>query len=1759
MEELTFEQLQARQSGKLAPRATASPDVEELTFEQLQTKAAAAASDPSYANTDLKYAAERYLPKAASDAVEGWYNRSASRSAGGWLMEKLVSLTPEGKKAVDELDRPKAEKNDESFMETVASTLGYMVKNPGHALSEMGKDMAANPELLGLGSFGAVRGASRLADMAKLGRAGRIGATIGGSALEGAALMGLSDTALQLKNDEMDWKRTGVAAATGALMAPVMHGAVTGLKKLHDLWKNGKPVEAPPTPEEPLPQHPGDIDFDRPLTAAEADARTKKGTVKRNGQPYKSMREVPPGELASVIKGLDSEAESLSKQIKEAEAKATAERAKAAKALSERIRAAEPGENGMPTPETQALQEQLRVLTEPDKNGTPPPEIQALHDKLRSINEYRDGILNNDPASPLAREVVYGQEFGKFPEGETFDKADVTPTESLDVSQFVAERAARPLEDRVRADRQQQVANRFRTKEGDAEQAWQEHKAAQAKEAELEALRTEYADLEENLTRRPLPGQKRASYPKLVAALAATGVTLSAFSNMTSEERQQAFAGAAFAVGAIKAKGGNWHPKAVERLAIPLAEPLYSAFSRDGVPGEALSSEIHATRMVKNWLQKYAGTEGDPLKDVRIPLGEKSVRWEEVTDKAIASVPIWTEKFGAEDQWGLTKSIQAAALKSYLSHVGDYLKQNVKPEDLGKYDLVRAVRETAARDEKVRQEALKDWTQPNPGRIASSSALPEVKSYAPTREGARDFSFNKPGSVQMKNTVKLPAEEVTYSWREIKLPEELTPEQAATVRVATQAEVGTIGVAKGQYIALDSKGKPIRNNFTEEDAVGSTPQQAYLAGQLAQEGNALGHCVGGYADEVAAGQSRILSLRDHLGRSYATVEIQPTAPRSPVSTFYDQASPDFRARHPISDLARYQSDLNPEWVGFKYDISQTPEYKAWLKEHPENIAQIKGAGNGAPPEYVRPYIHDLVKSGNWADVKDLDLVGLTKTPDGKYVGPDGIEPALGVPPRNPQAGRIDPDLAIRLGLATTGAALGGYLAGDEKLAGMALGAIGGLAATRLPGLGRSLGKAISPEQAFGSAMRISAALGAGYYLGGKVDHPIEGAVIASGLLIGRRFLKPAIAREGDALVNARNGNLAVWEWIRHNTKRDITEAVPDEARRTAIYEALQVGARGRLAPNEQKVFDVVTDLNAVTGRDAVDAGVLQSLRQNYVTSVVEREVVGTPNTKAELVRKIMGMAFHEDTGPSTRFARARKYDTLQELEAALRGTGLKVKTTDVAEVLDIYLKSMRKAVEDRVLINAVKQAQASDGTPYIAKRDKYGRFPEGYKQIDHPQLGDKAVHPELYDSLKIVFESSQPDVVTAGLLGASMAIKRSQVFGSLFHAKSLGEVYVLAMGSDMLPRPGDLTRPKRIIDEALNKFRTQGLGGEIEGLIKAGIKFGIPDDVSTTIIADLGALADSATGVKLGSKVAEKIDYVNKHLDKATWDYMHTGVKASVALKEVENLIRNNAELHALDPKKYRLKSKEEIYQEVAGTVNDFAGGLDWFRIATQAKTELGRSIAMHFASPQGRRLAQIIAFAPDWLMSSMRAGFKSFGESDAGFRGLIKPNNAVDLYRRYALRSAAIWLTLMNLTQYALTRNLMWDNKDPTRLQFPDGTSLQAAKHSMEVPHAVMDPAGFALNKLGYFPSLAADTAQYYAGGGHMKQSQDSPAVYAAKKAAPFTASPLLDHNLSAGERVGRSVSGALGMPLYGYNQEQRLAARRSRLEKLQSRKQNQ
>lgn len=103
-----------------------------------------------------------------------------------------------------------------------------------------------------------------------------------------------------------------------------------------------------------------------------------------------------------------------------------------------------------------------------------------------------------------------------------------------------------------------------------------------------------------------------------------------------------------------------------------------------------------------------------------------------------------------------------------------------------------------------------------------------------------------------------------------------------------------------------------------------------LAEWLKSEGDTMGHCVGGYCDDVAQGRSRILSLRDPEGKSISTIELSP------------------------------HIDYN------------NPENQRWM------INQIKGPGNRKPDERAMKYLQDFIKSDDWADVRDLENTGLRR-------------------------------------------------------------------------------------------------------------------------------------------------------------------------------------------------------------------------------------------------------------------------------------------------------------------------------------------------------------------------------------------------------------------------------------------------------------------------------------------------------------------------------------------------------------------------------------------------------------------------------------------------------------------------------------------------------------------------------------------------------------------------------------------------------------
>ncbi len=517
---------------------------------------------------------------------------------------------------------------------------------------------------------------------------------------------------------------------------------------------------------------------------------------------------------------------------------------------------------------------------------------------------------------------------------------------------------------------------------------------------------------------------------------------------------------AAGAAGVMKPKGGMWHPNAVPRLAGPLAERL-TLHPELGVPdifvrergAPVHPGETWATNVVTKWLNKEAGTATDRAKNIVLPDGQTL---ESVTDQAFGSraagdymsakaiksgaalgergVPSRDVRFGTQSaipglnklaaegkvlpeepiydvgsenfikqygHQGTNVAGNVRALTSYLGHVGDYIRSlNLSPEKLQQYDLPRAMQETSANDARVAAAALKDFAKPNPVRIADTLELPEYKTYPPVEQGKRMFSFNRDGSIRKMEGIELPAGEMQYSWREIKVPETLTPEQAKRILdQATPENISEIG--DNRYVALDAKGEVIKDNFSDTPAVGGTPEEAHLAGQLALEGNALGHCVGGYAESVLSGESRIISLRDQHGRSYATVELAKT--QAPVS-----------------------------WESVK------PGYTP-----PEMIAQIKGPGNGAAAEYVKPYIQDFINSREWAGVADAQMQGFHEW-KGRYWTPKEIDALSAAEQdafasRNVERGGAKPE---QLAMIAAGAGLAAYAMSEGEKDPLTLAAMG---------------------------------------------------------------------------------------------------------------------------------------------------------------------------------------------------------------------------------------------------------------------------------------------------------------------------------------------------------------------------------------------------------------------------------------------------------------------------------------------------------------------------------------------------------------------------------------------------------------------------------------------------------------------------------------------------------------------------------------------
>ena len=448
------------------------------------------------------------------------------------------------------------------------------------------------------------------------------------------------------------------------------------------------------------------------------------------------------------------------------------------------------------------------------------------------------------------------------------------------------------------------------------------------------------------------------------------------------------------ALGVIKNKGGNWLTGSVENALkglkrgnpAPTERQLELVHQRGGqeavdrfiANGDKWNTESKAD-VINNWIEgpltKYVkrdmATEGDPVRKLaeqgilHIPedaamsnvdsatyanrgaagfdpwgVGESRMgrQWENIADRSIMSgfagkmseaaraENPWLEKLGSEDR--VYQPSRIGVGETGMSHLIDELHNALNPEsglprnlllnpeDFQQMGMERAVRHVAN---------INNW------RAAQKAEADAMRANNAATRLHKEYPENNPMGLR---------------WVELKASEEL-PE----------------GWEAGKPSAF---GEPTYRKIGTMDNHLEDPRRIALQDALKYEGDTMGHCVGGYCDDVLSGSSRIFSLRDAKGQPHVTIETRPGIVDEDLA--YD---PDFWERPEFKGADLSDHELIQKITQDILDKEKTPE----------SIVQIKGKQNRAPnPEYL-PFVQDFVKSGKWSNIGDLQNTGLRRSRD----------------------------------------------------------------------------------------------------------------------------------------------------------------------------------------------------------------------------------------------------------------------------------------------------------------------------------------------------------------------------------------------------------------------------------------------------------------------------------------------------------------------------------------------------------------------------------------------------------------------------------------------------------------------------------------------------------------------------------------------------------------------------------------------------------
>jgi len=646
------------------------------------------------------------------------------------------------------------------------------------------------------------------------------------------------------------------------------------------------------------------------------------------------------------------------------------------------------------------------------------------------------------------------------------------------------------------------------------------------------------------------------------------------------------------------------------------------------------------------------------------------------------------------------------------------------------------------------------------------------------------------------------------------------------------------------------------------------------------------------------------------------------------------------------------------------------------------------------------------------------------------------------------------------------------------------------------------------------------------------------------------------------------------ERIVHNNAADIKEMAGKEVDLEKLTYDIDKGVT--LTGKAKEIADKFRSLMDDLGKRALENDVIKGWHENYVARNVVTEGTAPPNAVKELMGELFGYGGKPaDPKSVTKYGEQRKLKTREDLVRHLDGINswlekngadyrFKLKSDNLAEIYKDYALAVEKTIENKKLVDNLTHVKNAEGESLIRPITAEQPLPYGWKVMDNGELSGYAVHQDLVPYLKFVFDAGPGKLMQA--LGAiSQFVKRFNVIGSFFHAKSLMEAQSSAQIPIWSPLKEGIVLPiaEKIIkgatgkelqlsaiSKAVEQFRRGGAGDNVDTWIKTGLGFELPEDVSRNILATVGKFTDSMIskyGPKtraLESSMTTVEKYTLQQFDKYTWDYLHTGLKLVVA-----DAYLDRARMDAA--KAGRPFDEMTSRREIAKFVNNSFGGLNWYQVAVQTQNEFAKRMALAAYSPAGRRALQVLLFAPDWTLSTIRAFTAALPKGlnptkwspIEGVKGMMSPATEADYARLYQFKTALTVLTLINGINLITAGRPIWENKDPTRIEYPDGTSMQAMKHAMEPYHWIADPTKTLSNKLGFVPkaTVIALAGTEYASPNAPKLIDRS--AYGRGKAivkgmAPFQVSAAIE--APEGEGAKRALLGTIGLPLYGATAEQ-------------------